>query len=719
MESVECGAASLGIILGYFGRWIPLEQLRTDCGVSRNGSNARHIAEAARNHGLDCKGMKAEPSDLPTIPLPVIVFWNYNHFLVVEGVSTDWVYINDPESGPRRITWDDFDRSFSGILLKFEKGPSFERKGSPPSAVRGLFERMRGNTLNLLFVFLTSLALVAPGIVAPAFIRIFIDDILTNGNVSWILALLIAMIVTIAMSAGLTWLQQYFIARMETGLALLWSGRLFWHVLRLPMSFYMQRFSGDIASRVELNDGVAQMVSGRLVSAMLNLLMLAFYGMVMYSYSALLTGITVALALSNGLLLIYTGRVRTDLNRRLAQSGGKLSGCTFSGLQMMDSLKASGREGDLYARWSGYQAQVLSSEQELGVTAQLLSTMPSLTMNLGNVFILTIGAVHVLEGSMSVGMLVAFMSLVGSFLAPVNMLLEYAGDIQRSMGDLSRIDDVLRNPADPWGQDGIAPDAPKRLSGHLELRGLTFGYSHSDPPLIENFNLVVKPGQRVALVGGTGSGKSTIGKMIGGLYQPWGGEILFDGVAREKISREVITSGLGYVDQEIVLFDGSIRDNLTLWNPAYDDETLVRALRDASLEHEILDRVGGLDSTIREGGSDLSGGQRQRLEIARALALEPAIMVLDEATSALDALVERNIDARLRARGITCVIIAHRLSTIRDCDEIIVLDHGRVLQRGTHDKLIKQEGAPYWELIQAETAANAAAVKTAEGGAGA
>lgn len=715
MESVECGAASLGIILGFFGRWIPLEQLRADCGVSRNGSNARSIAEAARRHGLVCKGMKAEPSDLATISLPIIIFWNYNHFLVVEGVSRDWVFLNDPNSGPRRVTWDDFDRSFSGILLKFEKGESFEKKGRPPSAVRSLYERLRGQGFNLLFVFLTSLALVAPGIIAPAFIRIFLDDILSAGHVSWMLTLLVAMVITIFATAGLTWLQQYFIARMETGLSLLWSGRLFWHVLRLPMQFYMQRFSGDIASRVELNDGVAQIVSGRLVSAMVNLFMLAFYGIVMYFYSPLLTFVTVILALSNCIVLLYTGRVRTDLNRRLAQSNGKLNGATFSGLQMIDSLKASGREGDLYTRWAGYQAQVVSSNQELGVTAQLLQAMPSLTMNLGNVIILTLGALRVLEGTMSIGMLVAFMSLVGSFLAPVNILLEFAGDIQRSMGDLARIDDVLRNPAEPWTTSSDASGAARILSGHIELRNITFGYSTSDPPLIENFNLVVKPGQRVALVGGTGSGKSTIAKMIGGLYTPWSGEILFDGVPREKIAREVITSSLGYVDQDIVLFDGSIRDNLTLWNPAFEDETLIRALRDASLEHEILDRVGGLDSTIREGGSDLSGGQRQRLEIARALAIEPAIMVLDEATSALDAIVERNIDARLRARGVTCVIIAHRLSTIRDCDEIILLDHGRVLQRGTHEKLIKQVGGPYYDLIMAETAAAAAA--TAQEGA--
>jgi len=707
MEAVECGAAALGIVLGYFGRYVPLEQLRTDCGVSRNGSNARNLAQAGRGYGLAVKGLRAEPGDLPGLPLPQIVFWTFNHFMVVEGFTKTEVLVNDPASGPRRIAQADFDKGFTGIVLSFEKTDKFEKGGRRQSVLRSVWQRMHGNEASLLYLFLTSLALVIPGLVTPAFMRIFIDDMMSRGHVNWILGLLVAMIVTMCAAAALTWMQQYFLARMETRLAVIGAGRFFWHVMRLPMEFYLQRFSGEIGSRVELNDNVAHVVSGRLVSALLNLCMLLFYGTAMFFYDVSLTFVAIGLALVNFVVLAGMGRLRVDQNRRQLQHSGKLQGSMLSGIQMMDTLKASGREGDLMTRWAGYQAQVITSQQELGFTAQVLSTMPMLTNSLGNVAILTLGALSVLNGQMSVGMLMAFMSLMGSFLSPVNILLEYGTDIQEALGDMSRLDDVLENRALAWNPEAAAAGRGK-LSGNLELRGITFGYSKTNEPLLSDFNLVARPGARIAIVGTTGSGKSTVGRILCGLYAPWGGEVLFDGTPRDQVPPEVLSASLAYVDQEIVLFDGTIRDNLSMWNPLIDDATLLRALRDAAVDREILERPGGLDSTVLEGGRDLSGGQRQRLEIARALALDPAIIVLDEATSALDALVEKSIDDRLRMRGLTCIIVAHRLSTIRDCDEIIVLEEGKVAQRGTHDTLKDVPGV-YRRLIHAEMVAAEAA----------
>lgn len=704
MESVECGAAALGMVLGYYGRYVSLEQLRSDCGISRNGSNAKSILKAARAYGLEASGKKTEPRHLPEMTLPVIVFWNFNHFLVVEGFRKDKVFLNDPVSGPRTVTWEEFDRSFTGIVLSFRPTAEFRKGGRPPSLFRSLYSRLGSSGSSLLYATLASLALVVPGLVAPAFIQIFVDDVMGRHYVDWILPLLACMLVTIGVMGLLTWIQQYFLARMETRLAIVGSSRFFWHLMRLPMEFYLQRYSGEIGSRVSLNDDVAEVLSSRLVSAAVNVLMMGFYGWAMLLYDVRLTMVVVALAAINLVTLLAVGRSRVDLNRRLQQYGGKLTGSLLGGLQLIETLKASGRESDLFARWAGYLAQTVRARQEFGLSSEILSTVPSVTTTVGSVIVLVVGSYRVLEGAMSIGMLFAFLTLMGSFLGPVNSLLAYGSDIQRSFGDLGRLDDVLENriEVDPMAPSRARPgEVHARLSGRVELRGLTFGYSRTDPPLLDDFSITVEPGQRVAFVGATGSGKTTLGRLITGIYRPWSGQILFDGRPAAEIPREVLTASFAHVDQDIVLFDGTVRDNLTLWNPHVDDAVLVRALQDAWLDQEVLERVGGLDGRILEGGRDLSGGQRQRLEIARALAVNPSILLLDEATSALDPLVEQEIDRRLRARGVTCLIIAHRLSTIRDADEIVVLDHGRVAQRGRHEVLMAVPGH-YQDLIRAE-----------------
>jgi NHLM bacteriocin system ABC transporter peptidase/ATP-binding protein len=696
MEAVECGAASLAIILAFYGRYVPLEKLRVECGVSRDGSNASSVLKAARTYGLEAKGYKKDIDGLKQMGLPVIVFWEFNHFLVVEGYDSKRVYLNDPASGPRQVTWDKFRTSYTGVVLTFKPTESFEKGGEPRSVRRGLMSRAKGARRGLLYVALASLLLVFPGIVTPVFLQVFVDRILGQALHDWILWLLAAMGVTILLQYTLTWLQQYFLVRLSAQLTLTGSAKFFWHILNLPLQFYSQRFAGDIASRVELNDRVARLLSGQLATAGFNLLMIIFYLPVMYLYDPKLTALALGLALIDGLALASVSRYRKDANMRLVQEQGKFVGTTMDGLVNIESLKASGREGDFFTRWSGSQAKVVNAQQELGMVSQALSALPPMIGQIGSLLVLILGGMQVMTGDMTLGMLMAFNTLMSQFLGPIGSLVSLGSQLQEIEGDIARMDDIMDNEVESF--DGLDDKTP--LRGSLELKDICFGYDPTRPALLTNFSLQLSPGQRVALVGSTGSGKSTVGRLICGLYRPWSGEILMDGRPLQSIHPEVLGSCLGQVDQSILMFEGSLRDNLTLWDNDLPLDVLQRAITDAGIE-EAVARRGGFEASVSEGGRNFSGGERQRLELARALALEPSILILDEATSALDPLVERQIDDRLRARGCTCIIVAHRLSTIRDCDEIIVLEAGQVKERGTHEELIKNK-ATYWNLISSE-----------------
>ena len=704
MEAVECGAAALGILLRGYGLFLPLEQLRVDCGVSRDGSKASNVIKAARKHGMEAKGVRKELEDLYTLEMPVIIFWNFNHFLVLEGFQGEKVFLNDPATGPRVITHDELDVSFTGVVLIAKPGPDFKPGGDKPNMTGALRRRLAPNRAALLFTLMTGLLMVVPGMVSPIFSRFFIDEVLVAGNRDWMNALLIGMTMTMVLYGLLGYIQQYMLLRFETKAALTSSAKFFTHMLQLPIEFYAQRYAGELGSRVQINDKVANIIAEKLTKAVIDLVMLAFYATLMVMYSLPLTLACVALSGINVLVVKLIGRKRVDATQRLLQEEGKLTGTGMNGLQMIETLKATGSEDEFFSRWAGYQAKALQAKAKLEVLGQATTLAPNFVDAMTTATMLGFGGLLVMKGQMTMGSLVAYQGLFKSFSAPIRTFVGFGNDLQELQGDMSRLDDVLRYPAAAQYTRKYTPqpglESVTKLSGHIEFRNVTFAYSALDPPLIENFNLTIKPGQRIALVGGSGSGKSTIAKLLSGLYSPSSGEILLDGIPRNDIEPRLVNNTIGVIDQDVFMFDGSIQENLSMWDSTIPEPLVVQACRDAAIEPLIVARPGAYQSRVSEGGLNFSGGQRQRLEIARALVANPTILIMDEAMSALDPLAEAHIDAAVRRRGCTCMIVAHRLSTVRDADEIIVMETGKIAQRGRHEELKNIEGGYYAKLIK-------------------
>ncbi|WP_172961669.1 NHLP family bacteriocin export ABC transporter peptidase/permease/ATPase subunit [Desulfovibrio ferrophilus] len=707
MEAVECGAAALGSVLGFHGRHIPLSELREQCGVNRDGSRASNIVRAARAQGLEASGYQRSAEEaLTRTTFPAIAFWRQSHFVVLEGTQGDRVWINDPQGGHRRLSMDEFAKDYSLVILEFKPGSEFERQERSSDLIEGMRSRLSGDRNSVLLIVLLSLLLAAPSMAVPVFTKIFVDNVLVAKSLNWAGPVLGAMLLALVLKYTLTWMQQHYILKLQTKLTLTSSATFMWHVLHLPAKFFSQRYAPEITQRCRLNEILAGTLSAQLATGLLNLLLAVLYLLAMFFFDIWLGLLTLVVIALNAGFVQWMGPSRREEYLRMAQDSAKVEATAMASLQAMETVKAQAMEEDVFSFWAGNHAAAATGAQRLGVISNRMNLAPMLLMGLSGASIIGIGALRVVSGDMTLGELVAFQVLAGMLLGPVMQLAGLGGALQDAAAGMRRLDDVLSHPADiDAGEMMVEQDVVLAEAGHLdgsiELRELTFGYSPLDQPFINDFSLNLAPGARVALVGGSGSGKSTLARIAAGLYQPWKGDVLLGGKPRSQWPAYVLRNGIQMVDQQIVLFAGTVRDNLTLWNPAVSDEDLIRACKDACIYDFVMKLPGGLDGTLVENGRNLSGGQRQCLEIARALAVNPSILILDEATNSLDTLREQTLDTNLRRRGCTCLIVAHRLSTIRDADEIVVMSRGKVVERGTHDDLMSRQGL-YQRLIRSE-----------------
>ena len=702
MEALECGAASLAMILSYYGKWIPLEQVRVDCGVSRDGSNAKNVLIAARSYGLTAKGYRYEPEELKKSGrFPCIIHWNFNHFVVLDGFKGDKAVLNDPARGIYSVPMKTFDESFTGICLMFEPTEDFTPEGKPKSVLAFARSRLQGAGSAIAFVILTTIITSLIGIVNPAFSRIFLDRLLTGQNPDWFIPFMLALTGIGMIQLVVAWIQAVYSLRINGKLAVVGSTTFMWQILRMPMEFFSQRMAGDIQQRQSSNANIAGILVETFAPLALNALMMIFYLIVMIRYNLILALIGILSILINLLVSNIISKKRVNLTRVQMRDSGKLAGATVAGIEMIETIKASGAENGYFQKWSGYQASVNTQQVRFEKLNQFLGMIPMLVSGISNTAVLIIGVYLVINNQFTIGMIMAFQGFLLSFTSPAMTLISAGQTLQEMRTEMERVEDVMKYPADVSYEETPEETEYSKLSGCMEMKHVTFGYSRLSEPLIEDFNLTLKTGSRVAFVGSSGCGKSTLSKLISGLYKPWSGTILFDGKPISDIDHCVFTGSLAVVDQDIILFEDTIANNIKMWDSSIEDFEMIMAARDAQLHKDIMQRDGGYQYKITEGGKDFSGGQRQRMEIARVLAQDPTIIILDEATSALDAKTEYDVVKSIKDRGITCIVVAHRLSTIRDCDEIIVLDYGKVVERGTHEELLAKGGL-YTQLVSNE-----------------
>jgi len=700
MEATECGAASLAMIFGYFGKFLPLEQMRIETGVSRDGCNAGNIMRAAKRFGLECRGFRREPDALREIETPCIIHWNFNHFVVFEGFKKGFAYINDPAVGRRKLSYEELDECFTGVVLTFKLTEKFEKEKKQNTAWALVKDRLKGQYGVLIKLFYIGLLLVFPGLVLPVVSQVFIDDVLVGGYTDWITKILVFMGCLVVLKAGLHYYRDLILQKLSSKMTLTSGMGFLAHMLRLPMSFFDQRYAGDLVDRMRNNTEVSNFLAGDLAETVLNILVALFYLVILFIYSPIMTLIgLVNVGVCLGVVLL-SKRYISDASIKQQMSGGKLYGAVCAGLSITDTLKASGAESAYVSRVLGYQVKNSNLEQEQTRFQKIVSAIPGAAGQITDVLHMLVGGLLVMNGSLSMGMLTAFCSLFDSFIEPVNSLVNFTQKIQTLKASINRVEDVQKYPADErYEADTKVIRSHQKLGGQIELQDIAFGYSTLKPPLVENFSFRLGSGETIAFVGPSGCGKSTVSKMISGLYRPWSGQILMDGKPMNQYSRECLNASIATVSQNITLFTGSIRDNLTMWNKAILEEDMIAAAKDACIHDFIISCPGGYDYHLSENATNISGGQRQRLEIARALATKPSILIMDEATSALDPIVEKQVMDNIKRRGCTCVIVAHRLSAIRDCNQIVVMKNGKIIQRGTHRSLLEEEGY-YRKFIQ-------------------
>ena len=709
LTETECGAACLGIVLAHFGRWVSIEELRETCSVGRDGCNAADIVRAAHRYGLETEGWRKQPKELWSMAPPMILFWEFDHFVVLEGFGKGRFLINDPANGHRTVSEEEFDRAFTGVTLAFRPGPDFQPGGVRPGLAHRILPWLRDVKKPLAFAMCCGLLLALPSLALPFLAGLFVDFVLSGREPSWGGALIGILLVAAGLLYLLTWLRERCLRRLSVRLSVDHAERFMTRLLRLPMRFFSQRFAGDLTSRIQLLDTVSSIATAHFVGILIELVTsVAFLGL-MLAYDPLLCALVVGLGALGAVAMRVLARARVDENRKLRREQGMLYGIGMFGLGKIDTLQATAAEDEFFSRWTGHQARELIARQRFAELGYVNAALPALFLIIGNAAVLGLGGWRVMSGDMTLGMLTAFYMAAVNFMQPIGRFIQFADMFQILEADLQRLDDVFDAPEDrdfepaPGASgDRISTFAGRlRLKGRIELRDVTFGYQGNREPLLKDFNLTIEPGQRVAIVGPSGSGKSTLSALVAGVHQPWSGEILIDGYPRGAIPRELLHSSVSLVDQHVFLFADTVRENLTMWTPEMPDQILVAAARDATIHEEIVSRPLGYDAPVDEGGRNFSGGQRQRLEIARALVNNPSVLILDEATCSLDTITEVRIDDALRRRGCTCLIMAHRLSTIRDCDLIVVLDGGREAQRGTHQELMQDADGLYRQLVEA------------------
>ena len=703
LEALECGAASLAMVMAYYGKWIPLEQVRSDCGVSRDGSNAKNIYKAAESYGFKVKAFRHSPESIREKgKFPCIIHWNFNHFVVLDGFKGKYACINDPAKGFIKVTMEEFDKAFTGVTIIPTPSEKFVPSGKRKSTLEFAKSRLSGAGVAVAFVMLTTVISSLFGIINPVMSKIFMDRLLTGQNREWLMPFIGVMAGLAVIQLIVAWVQTIYNLKINGKMSVIGSTTYMWKVLQMPMEFFSQRMAGDIQSRQRTNASIASTLVNTFAPLLLNTVMMIFYLVLMLKQSLLLTAIGISTLVLNIFMSRMISEKRVNITRVMQRDTAKLSSTTVAGIEMIETIKASGAENGFFQKWAGYQASVNAQAVKSAKMNHYLGMIPSFFSTFANYAVMVMGIWFVMNGKFTLGALQMFQGFLGSFMSPAMMLVSAGQTIQEMRTQMERVEDVMQYPSDTNVVNVVfSEEKLKKLKGNVELKHVTFGYSKLADPLIKDFSMTMTPGSRVAFVGTSGCGKSTLSKLISGLYNPWEGEILFDGKPRSEINRAVMTGSIAVVDQDITLFEGTIADNIKMWDESVKDFEMILAARDAQLHEDIMAREGGYQYQMTSGGRDLSGGQRQRMEIARVLAQDPSIIILDEATSALDAKTEFEVVKAIKDRGITCIVIAHRLSTIRDCDEIIVLEKGKVVERGTHDELIKL-GGTYTELVTNE-----------------
>ena len=707
MEATECGAACLAMILAHYGRWAPLEETRIACGVSRDGSKASNILKAAQSYGLQASLRECTVQELrETGSFPCIVSWNQKNYVVLRGFSGNKALLNDPGRGSVKVSLDAFERSFGGTVLEFAPTDAFEKGGEQPSTWKFARERLHGMKGPIIFVALTTFVISIATIISTTLSSTFMDYVLSGDQPDWLVPILVVLGVAVVVRCAVSIANAVYLNRIRGKFAVVGASQFMWHLLHLPVGFYEQRTIGDLQQRQEANETVAATLVEQLAPAVFNVLLVVLYLLVMLSYSWKLTLVGLVTVTINVVVANWAARARVNVTRQQMRDRGLLYSSTMAGIESIETIKASGAEEGYFERWSGYQALVNDATVRFNKVDLYFAAVPEFLAQLANIAVLLLGTFLIMNGEFSAGMLLAFQGLLSSFMQPVDSVIKLGQQVQEMRTQMERVQDVLEYPVDvpschPERSEGSSQNEEvlSKLSGEVEIDHVSFGYSPLEPPLIKDFSLKLEQGAWVALVGASGSGKSTIAKLVCGLYQPWEGEIRFDGVPRQEIDPDQLRGSLTVVDQNVMTFTDTVDANIRLWDRSIEDYEVVLAARDADIHDAIVAREAGYQEVIAPRGRNFSGGQLQRLEIARALAADPSIIILDEATSALDAKTEANVIQAVRDRGITCIVVAHRLSTIRDCDEIIVLREGEVVERGTHDQLMEANGA-YTELVR-------------------